>query len=215
MYISNLTKYVRSGITDIPTRLDFVKQMLGIILFVILTGLYPGILGGVHLLLTILMIFIAILNTIILFKISSYTLTLRRCWMLKSVIYVTYVLEFLLIELTYSFMLTGFNIAFLLLGLPIIIIPLWMGIRNNKIFKKDIEYNPKSTTKSNMGIIGFTSGIVGVSLGAAIFKNFDQTVVIIIAVILLSLINSVMSIGLLSMQKVYFAQKYRITFEEK
>jgi hypothetical protein len=215
MYISNLTKYVRSGITDIPTRFDFVKQMLGIILFVILTGLYPGILGGVHLLLTILMIFIAILNTIILFKISSYTLTLRRCWMLKSVIYVTYVLEFLLIELTYSFMLTGFNIAFLLLGLPIIIIPLWMGIRNNKIFKKDIEYNPKSTTKSNMGIIGFTSGIVGVSLGAAIFKNFDHTVVIIIAVILLSLINSVMSIGLLSIQKVYFAQKYRITFEEK
>jgi hypothetical protein len=215
MYISNLTKYVRSGITDIPTRFDFVKQMLGIILFVILTGLYPGILGGVHLLLTILMIFIAILNTIILFKISSYTLTLRRCWMLKSVIYVTYVLEFLLIELTYSFMLTGFNIAFLLLGLPIIIIPLWMGIRNNKIFKKDIEYNPKSTTKSNMGIIGFTSGIVGVSLGAAIFKNFDQTVVIIIAVIILSLINSVMSIGLLSIQKVYFAQKYRITFEEK
>ena len=96
MYISNLTKYVRSGITDIPTRFNFVKQMLGIILFVILTGLYPGILGGVHLLLTILMIFIAILNTIILFKISSYTLTLRRCWMLKSVIYVTCVLEFLL-----------------------------------------------------------------------------------------------------------------------
>ena len=215
MYISNLTKYVRSGITDIPTRLDFVKQMLGIILFVILTGLYPGILGGVHLLLTILMIFIAILNTIILFKISSYTLTLRRRWMLKSVIYVTCVLEFLLIELTYSFMLAGFNIAFLLLGLPIIIIPLWMGIRNNIIFKKDIEYNPKGTTKSNMGIIGFTSGIVGASLGAAIFRNIDHTIVIIIAVILLSLINSVMSIGLLSIQKVYFAQKYRITFEEK
>ena len=66
-----------------------------------------------------------------------------------------------------------------------------------------------------MGIIGFTSGIVGASLGAAIFRNIDQTVVIIIAVILLSLINSIMSIGLLSIQKVYFAQKYRITFEEK
>ena len=85
--------------------------------------------------------------------------------------------------------------------------------QNYRIMKKETEYTPKSTVVSNIGKMGFTSGIIGANI-ARIFKNVEQSTAIIIILIGVTFVNSLMSVGLGFIQKVYWAEKYRITFED-
>lgn len=213
MYLTNVKKFVRMGTNVIPTHEKCMKEMLGPALFAGMGVFFCCLLKGYYLLIALALVLIVALNMIITYKISSCTMTLRRCLMLKSVLYVTYIIVLSLFELIFFLMWKGLHPSVILLYIPIIIIPIWIMWQNYRIMKKETEYTPKSTVVSNIGKMGFTSGIIGANI-ARIFKNVEQSTAIIIILIGVTFVNSLMSVGLGFIQKVYWAEKYRITFED-
>ena len=101
------------------------------------------------------------------------------------------------------------NFWILLIYIPNILIPLFAGIKIHKGLINS-SYNVKRMTKSNIQSVGFLTGIMGMSF-AAIFRNMDQNVAFIVVLLCFSILNGFMSLGLLSIQKLYYIKKYDLS----
>ena len=75
---------------------------------------------------------------------------------------------------------------------------------------KHANYNPQKPTKGNIGRIGFWSGIIGMHLGAILFRSVDENTFPLIGLVCFGLLNCFMSIGLTSLQKLYYIRKYKL-----
>ena len=157
---------------------------------------------------TVAMILISIACVVTAFKLSSYVLTLPDALCLDAVIFGAWILDLSILELMYFTMWKGFTPWLLLMYLPIVVIPLFFGFNIYKALKND-HYNATKPAKGGLGPVGITAGMLGMNF-AAIFRNVEQSTAVVAVLICISLLNGFMSLGLLSLQKLYYLKKYKL-----
>ena len=208
-YLDNIHKYLLIGSAFKEDEKAYRKNSFAPLLLTFALGYYPGIiLKGYWGYMTFAMILISLACVIIVFKLSSFALTLRDSFWADVVISGTWVLDFSILELMYFTIWKGFTPWFLLIYLPVVLIPLLFGIKIYTALKKP-DYNPKETSKSNTKTAGFFYGILGMNF-AAIFRNVDQSTAFIVGLLCFSIVNGFMSLGLLSLQRLYYMKKFKI-----
>lgn len=210
MYLNNIFKYVSTGSIFGKEKKIYRKNSIAPVLLTLMAGTIPGIiLGKYWIYMTFALWIISITCILTVFLISSKKITLKRCLCMDICIFGAWVLDLSILELMYLTMWKSFNLWFLLIFLPVILIPFFSGIKTHKTLKNS-EYNFNKNVKSNIKTIGFLSGILGMNF-AAIFRNIDQNVAFIVVLLCLSVLNSFMSLGMLSLQKLYYIKKYNIS----
>ena len=211
MYSSNLSKYVTKGYGVAPDKKRYRKRVVGPILLFVLGGIVPGIiLRSYWLQMTFSLLVIATISTLTVFVVSSKSLTLKRCLIIDSIIYSAWVSEISILELMYFSMWQGVQGTILLLYLPTLVLPVLMGLKTHRVLMKDTEYDPENEVQSKIKLSGFFAGILGMNF-AARFRHVEQGVAIIIVLICFAVLNCFMSLGLLSIQKLYYLRKYNIS----
>lgn len=205
----NIIKYIKSGLGFPAEKKFFRIQSAMPLLATLLMGLVPGIVLGKHWQITsCVMIIVAILFLIIVMILSEYSLTIAKRLILQTVICLGWIIEISLLEVMYFTLLYGFNVCLLVLYIPIILIPLLLGIKNKKDIEKDIAYEPKKIIYSRFRMSFFFAGILGMNF-ARVFRNSEQNVAIVIILICFTLLNSIFSVGLLSVQRLYYLIKLK------
>ena len=209
MYLDNIYKYLSTGSIFDEDEKVYRKNSFGPIILTILAGIVPGeILKGYWGYMSVAMILSSLACVLTVFKLSSYALTMKDSFVADAVIFGTWVIDLSILELMYFTIWQGFSLWFLLIYLPIILIPLFLGIKIYKALKKS-DYDPKKVTKSNIKVSFFFYGILGMNF-AAIFRNVDQSAAFIVVLLCLNILNGFMSLGLLSIQKLYYIKKFKI-----
>lgn len=205
MYSENISRYVSLGF-NIETEKFYRKICFGPLLLLIFI---PVVHGSVWSYLLAAMFLISIACVITAFKVSSGGLTLKEALWLDVVISVNWVLVLSYSVIKIFTMWQGFTPWLLLLCLPVVLVPLIVGIIIY-ISLKGENYNPKQATKAGIAPIGMISGLLGWRIAKILGRHADQSTALIVVLICLCLINSVMSLGLLSLQKLYFIKKYHL-----
>lgn len=210
MCLNNMFQYVSTGSIFGNKKKTYRKNSIAPVLLTLMAGTIPGIiLKKYWIYMTFALWIISITCILTVFLISSKEITLKRCLCMDICIFGTWVLDLSVLELMYLTMWKGFNPWFCLLFLPVILAPTFSGIKIHKLLKKS-DYTSKKIVQSNVRTIGFLSGILGMNF-AAIFRNVDQGVAFIVVLLCLSILNTFMSLGLLSLQKLYYIKKLNIS----
>lgn len=214
MNITNIKDYVRLGCDPIPDKQEFRKNVRTPLWFTLILGLFPGfMLEGYWLLISCALILVNIISIKMVYTSSSFIITLERCLMLKFVINLAWVIELSLLELMYFSLMIGFHASVLLLYLPFVFVPLSIGFFFHRQMKKKENSKPKNSSPVIIGNLGFLAGILGVYLSKVFLRDADKGVVNVVLAVCVVLINSLISIGLLDIQKLYYVKKYNITFD--
>lgn len=209
MYLDNIYKYLSIGSAFKEDEKAYRKNSFAPALLTAMAGILPGaILKGYWRYMSVAMILVSLACVVAVFKLSSYALTLKDSFWADTVIFGTWVIDLSILELMYFTIWRGFSPWFLLIYLPVILMPLFWGIKIHKALKKP-DYNPKKVAKSNTKHSFFFFGALGIAF-AATFRNVDQSTAFIVVLLCLSILNGFMSLGLLSIQKLYFMKKYKI-----
>ena len=209
MYLENVKKYVTFGMDVNDDVGMWRKQGFGFVLLTVMTGTVPGvILRGHWIYLTLAMYLISIACMVSVFILTSQVPTLEEWLWIHFIVYAGWVLDLSILMLMYFTIWKGFFPWLLLMHVPAIIVPLILGIKIYHMLKSD-NYNPQKIAKGNFKTVGFSTGLVGVSF-ASIFRNVDHSTAFIIVLTIFTLINGLMSIGLVFIQKIYFMYKYKI-----
>lgn len=210
MYLENVKKYVTFGMDVNDDVGMWRKQGFGFVLLTVMTGTVPGvILRGHWIYLTLAMYLISIACMVSVFILTSQVPTLEEWLWIHFIVAAGWVLDLSILMLMYFTIWKGFSPWLLLMHVPAIIVPLILGIRNYHMLKSD-NYNTQKIAKGNFITVGFSTGLVGVSFARILFRNVDQSTIFIVTFTLLTLLNGLMSIGLVSIQKIYFMYKYKI-----
>ena len=210
MYLDNITRYVSTGSMFNKDEKAYRKNSFGPVALTIMAGIVPGVvLKGYWGYMSLATVIVSLACVITTFKLSAYGLTLQDSLCLDVVIYGAWIINISIIELMYFTIWQGFNPWFLLIYLPVVLIPLFFGIKIYKLLKSE-NYNPKKAAKTGISSVGFTAGILGACF-AGIFKNIEQSTAFIVILICLSLLNGFMSLGMISLQKLYYIKKYKIS----
>lgn len=209
MYLDNVFQYVSTGSIFGDEKKAYKKNSIGPILLTVMLGTVPGIiLKGQWMYMTFALWIVSITCLLTVFIILSKGITKTRCLYMDVCIFGAWVLELSILEIMYYTIWRGFDPWILLAYLPTVLVPLFCGIKIYKMLKRT-DYNSKKVIQSNIKTIGFLAGILGMNF-AAIFINVDQSAAFMIALLCLSVLNAFMSLGLLSLQKLYYIKKYKI-----
>ena len=209
MYLDNIYKYISFGATFNEDKKTYRKNSLAPAVLTIMTGMYPGaVLKSYWGYMSVAMILVSLACVLIVFKLSSSALTVKDSLWIDVVISGAFVIDLSILELMCFTIWKGFSWWFLLIYLPIVLIPLFFGIKIHKALKKP-DYDPPKATKGNTKTSFFFYGILGMNF-AAIFRNVDQSTIVIMILLCGSIINGAMSLGFLSLQKLYYMKKYKI-----
>ena len=210
MNLGNLTYYVSKGAILGNSTKQYRNNSLGPLLLTILVGSVPGIvLLGYWIYLSFLMLLLGLVCIFTVYMISKKTLSLKRCLVLDTIIFGTWILELSIIEFMYLSMWQGINLLIGLIFIPTFILPVSAALKTHKALKKPV-YNSKTISNNNIRTIGFLSGLLGMNF-AAIFRDVDQGIAFIIIMLCFSILNGLMSLGLQSLQKLYYIQKFQLS----
>ena len=210
MYLDNINKYLSIGSVFNEDEKVYRKHSFGPAILTIMAGIFPGAtLKSYWGYMSVAMILISLACVLTVFKLSSYALTLKDSFWADAVIFGTWVIDLSILELMYFTIWKGFSWWFLLIYLPTVLIPLFLGIRIHKALKKP-DYDPKKVAKSNTKASFLFYGILGMNF-AAIFRNVDQSIAFIVVLLGFNILNGFMSLGLLSLQKLYYMKKFKIS----
>ena len=205
----NVYKYVAMGSMFKENEKLYKKTCFGPFLLTLFAGLTPGgILKGFWPFLSLAMTVLSLACGIAVLVLASDFLTVREALRLDAIMIGTWVFDLSILEIMYFTMWKGFNPFVLLINLPVVLVPLFAGIKTYKALKKQ-DYDPKKAAKGNIKASFFLCGILGMNF-AAIFRNVDQSTACIVILLCFSIVNSFMSFGLLSFQKLYYMKKYEI-----
>lgn len=108
----------------------------------------------------------------------------------------------------YFTMLYEFSAFLFILYVPIILVPVLLGIKCAREIHKNTTYNPQNIAHSRFLLSGIFTGVAGMNF-AAIFRNMEQSTAVVIVLICFTFVNSVLSVGLLSLQRLYFLIKLK------
>jgi hypothetical protein len=209
MYLDNISRYISTGSIFHEDEKIYRKTCFAPFLLTLFAGLTPGgILKGFWPFMSLAMVLVSLACGISVLVLASDLLTVKEALRLDVIIIGAWVFDLSMLELMLFTMLKGFTPWVLLINLPVVLIPLLAGMNIRKALKKP-DYNPKETAKSNRKTSFFFYVILGRRF-AAIFRNVDQSVAIIVALLCFSIVNGAMSVGFLSLQKLYYMKKFKI-----
>ena len=209
MNSDNVYKYIYTGSMFKENKKLYRTTCFGPFLLTLFAGLTPvGILKGFWPFLLLAMAVVSLACGIAVLVLASDFLTVKDALRLDVIIIGAWVFDLSILDLMYFTMLKGFTPWALLINLPVVFVPLFAGIKTHRSLKKP-DYNPKETAKSNRKTSFFFYGIQGMHF-AAIFRNVEQSTAFIVVLVCLSILNSFMSLGLLSLHKLYYMKKYKI-----
>lgn len=212
MHLENIYRYVNSGSIFSTNKKDYRRNSFGPFLLTAIVGLVPGIiLGSYFLVMTIALSIIALLCVFSVFIISFKILTSKICLILDCIIFGSWVIEISILEFMYFSLWRGPNPWILLIYIPTILIPLLLGVKIHRLLKNS-NYSSKNVIRGGVKTVSWIFGLQCVNF-AAVFRNVDQSVAFIIVLLGFSILNAFMSLGLLSVQKLYYAKKYNIRLE--
>lgn len=209
IFMKNVVEYVSVGsvLNDENTNRKHCK---GPIILTLLVGTYPGIaLKQYWLFMTLAMWIVSIACIWRVYSLSSYKTNLKLSLQMNAWISGALVFDLSILELMYFTMWKGFTPWFLLIYLSIIVIPLLSAIVTHKALKKP-DFNTPKKSNTTTGLVTFSTGLIGVSI-AQIFRNVDQSTAFLVVLICLNIVNFIMSLTLLSFQKLYYIKKYKIS----
>lgn len=209
----NVYKYIYTGSMFNEDEKLYRKTCFGPFLLTLLCGLTPGgILKGFWPFLSLAMAVVSLACGIAVFVLASDFLTVKEALRLDVITTVAWVFDFSILNIMCFTMLKGFTPWVLLINLPVVLIPLFVGIRIYRALKKP-DYNPKATAKSNLKFSFFSSFFSYISLSIVLDRistNVEQRTAIIIVLLCFSIVNIFMSLGFLSLQKLYYIKKFKI-----
>lgn len=207
MNIDNITEYIKSGLGIAPEKKQFRMLVSAPFIMTLTMGLIPGIvLGGYQLILSITMIVTSLVMIIAVFILSNQKFTVKNRLILQILIYSNWILQISLLELMYFSIMSSFSVFLYLIYIPPILIPLLLGINAAKKIKKDTLFNTQKILHSGVRVSLTMSGIIGMNF-AAIFRNTSQKTAYIVVLTGCTIITSFLSIGLLSIQRLYYLLK--------
>lgn len=207
MNIENAKLYIKNGLGFVPIKKEFRKHSFAPLLTTLLMGVVPGVvLGFPWYLITIVMLCISLFTIFISFLYSQKIMSIKNRLILQLIVIVPWIIQLILIEIMYFSLIFQFNVCLLLLIIPIVLIPVLLGVKNHKEVCSEYIYNFKGVNRSRLRISGIIIGILGMNF-AALFRNAEQSVIVIIILICFTIVNSILSVGLLSIQRLYYLNK--------
>lgn len=208
MNTENCIEYIKTGLGLAPERKLHIKMSLGPLILALLLGLVPGIvLKGAWLVLSMTLLAMSIAAVIAVAVISSKGMTVKNRLILQVIESLSFVLALCLVDVIFYTVGFGFNAAIAVIFIPPVLTPVLLGIMMYKKVNRDTPFTRKEMTRSTITAGGIASGAAGVSLSRLFFKDVDQSTVIIIVLVSTSLVNIGMSVGLLSIQRLYYLKK--------
>lgn len=203
-----LEEYILAGVSYLKSVKQFTIQGITPFLVVLCTGLFPGImLGNYWLILSIMMLLTSFVLMVTIIVIARAALTLKKRLIIHILICFNWCFHFLMIETQWFTVAYGFNFMLILLYIPVIIIPVILGYRNAKRIKKGAPVSYPVSPSIGVGMGGLASGVIGIIIGKLFLQNVSNNVAINVVLICFSCVSSLLSIGFLSVQRLYYLQK--------
>lgn len=209
MYLENISRYVSLGSCFNEDEKAYRKMCVitAIMTFIALIPLSSA-LKGVWSSIAFAVFLISIACAIAAFKVSYYGLTLREALWFDAIISGLWIIDFSYCELMLLSIWQEFTPLFLLVCLPVLLVPLLVGFRIYRKLKSK-NYNPRNVKKAGpIAGAGFASGLLGRHFAKALSSN--PNALLVVAIVSCSIVSAGMSLGLLSLQKLYFIKKYRL-----
>lgn len=210
MYLDNVTKHVVGGSIYCDDKTSARKSSFVPSVTILAGCIVGGRLQGIWSYLLPAMFFISLACVVIVFKVSKYGLYLHEELWLDVVISITWVLNMSILELMCFVSATDFTPWFCLIYLVNIIVPGIFGFaiyRSLKNDNKDKKIVGGSTISLTVG-----SGAVFTSLAKGVLRGASQERALMIMIVCLCLLSCLLSsFGFISLQKLYFIKKYKIS----
>ena len=208
MNLEQLSQYVTAGSVE-KEESAFRKQSLLTIAFAVLLGFLCATVKGFGPYMIFAMCLVSLICVVTVFKISSDIMSVKGCLWADAIISGSLIFEFSMAEFVCFTMWKGLTPWVLLVYVPVILIPVFLCIRAHRVLKH-ASCNPQKPTKGNIGHIGFWSGIIGMHLAAILFRSVDENTFPLIGLVCAGILNCFVSIGLTSLQKLYYIKKYKL-----
>lgn len=203
MESNNYAEYIYAGLGIAPK--FFIKFAFTPLLLTICAGIVPGVvMGGFWLAVSIIMLVSATALGVVVCICSLRKLTIQNRLLIQTFIYVNWILQYLLVEIMLFTISYGFKIQLFLLFLPVIFIPIGVGMRNAQRLKKNTPYYARRFF-DKIGYSGGWTAVVGAGLAG--FINEKHAVIVIL--ISVTFLVSLFSLGLLSIQRLYYLRKLK------
>lgn len=199
-------EYITSGLNIKWKRKQLLFQKLSTIIAALIFGLFPGvILRSYWLVIGVLMVAISAISSMASFVLLKKKIIFRTYLVFQVILYADWILQFILCQISFYTMRYGFNGYVLLILLPLFL-PLCIG-KINAVKLRNGSYKKNNAT----GVIfvgSFSSvGIIGMFLAKLYLKNISQDFAILFLLFCFSIVTALFSIGLLSIQKLYYLSK--------
>lgn len=200
-----LGEYIRSGVNILKSVKQLTMQGIAPFIFVLYTGVYPGIvLGNLWIVLAIIMLITSFVLMVLIIILAHTVLTLKKRLIIHILIYFNWCFQLLMVQTQWYTAIYGFNIALLFLYIPVVIIPILLGYRNAKKIKNGFAVSYSISQNIQIGIGGMASGLIGIIIGKVFLQNVSQIMAINIVLICFSSVSALTSIGFLSIQRLYY-----------
>ena len=202
---SSIVEYIKAGVLFSKTSKQFITLAMGPLILVIVIGLGPGlILKNEFLVLSMIMVVTSVAFLFSVFFCSRGKLNIKKRLILQSLIYLDFVLQFQLLIIVFFIMWKGFGWQLVLICLPTILLPVFIGGRNTNLIKNGTYSN---TTQKSGSITFAWTGVAGALIAKIFFDNITQDLALLIVILSFFVINCFLSIGLLSIHRLYYFYK--------
>lgn len=201
MNYNNVLEYIKSGLGIAPKKEEFRKIVSGPVIMAFILGLLPGtILGGYRLILSIVMVVTSVFALIWVLILSAHKFTVKNRLILQTIIYIDFILQISLLEL----ILFEPSIFLGIFYLSPVLIPVLLGIKATKKIRKNTPFLSKEIIHSGLRVSGTMAGLAGISFAAIFLEDVSQEIILFILPFGLIIMASFLSIGLLSIQRLYY-----------
>ncbi len=208
MYTENCIEYIKTGLGFVPDRKQNIIMAAGSLILTLMLGLVPGfVLKGTWLFISMTMLAMSIAAFIATVIISSKGMTVKNRLIIQVIITLSFILALSFIDIMFYAAAYGFNIVVGIIFIPPAITPTLLGIRMSKRINKDVPFTRKEMTQIKLQFSGIGLGIASMNIATFVFKDIGKDTAIILFIVLSSIINIGMSIGLLSIQRLYYLDK--------
>ena len=208
MNLEQLSQYVTAGSVE-KEESAFRKQSLLTIAFAVLVGILCATVKGFGPYMILAMCLVSLICVVIVFKLSSNIMSVKGCLWADAIISGSLIFEFSVAEFVCFTMWKGLTPWVLLVYVPVILTPVFFCISAHRVLKHS-NYNFPKTTKENIGRYSFGYGMFCMHFAALLFRSVDENIVPLIGLICAGILNCFVSIGLISLQKLYYIRKYKL-----
>lgn len=200
-----IMEYVRGAMIDPKNYKKFLLVSGCVAMF----GIIPGVLlKSYWLYIGVVMLLIFFICVCIMFGLSFKELTLKRKIKIQALIYVCWYLQIGLLSAIIYTHTYGINYKLFLLYLPSLLLCLFLFIATSVMLKNG-KFTPKhnSTTKVFGGSL--STVVVGWTMGSLLDNATTKDAAAPIVLVGFTIINTVLSIGFLNFQKLYYLDKMK------